>query len=251
MVKGFYNLASGMLSQNRRLDVTANNMVNLSTPGFKAEQYTDSTFQDVLISRVGNKDKSGAQVIGEESFILAPSQLYVNFSRGTPEETGMPLDFAINGEGFFAIQTEDGVFYTRNGSFSLDDEGYLCLPAYGRVLNADGDPIQLNTDSIRADETGALYFNEGGGYLGRIGVFAFPDNEALEKDANGLFATGGQQAQAVNPPLQWKWLEDSNVDMLQEMSTMMAAQRALQSASQVLKLYDGVLTKATTELGRI
>ena len=101
MTKGFYNLTSGMLSQSRRLDVVSNNMTNLTTPGYKAEQYTDSTFQEVLISRIGNKNKSGAQEIGEESYILAPSQLYINFAQGTPEETGLNLDFAIQGEGFF------------------------------------------------------------------------------------------------------------------------------------------------------
>ena len=222
MTKGFYNLTSGILSQSRRLDTVANNMTNLSTSGYKAEQYTDSTFQEVLISRVGNKDKSSPTVIGEESYILAPSQLYVDYSQGSLEETGLTLDFAIEGDGFFAIQTAQGVEYTRSGSFSLDGEGYLCLPAHGRVLGADGQPIYLATDRIRADQAGNLY-TEGGGYVGRLG-----------------------QAK-----LHWKWVENANVNMLQEMSDMMTAQRALQSAAQVLKLYDGVLTKATTELGRL
>ena len=142
MTKGFYNLTSGILSQSRRLDTVANNMTNLSTSGYKAEQYTDSTFQEVLISRVGNKDKSSPTVIGEESYILAPSQLYVDYSQGSLEETGLTLDFAIEGDGFFAIQTAQGVEYTRSGSFSLDGEGYLCLPAHGRVLGADGQPLR-------------------------------------------------------------------------------------------------------------
>ena len=157
MTKGFYNLTSGILSQSRRLDTVANNMTNLSTSGYKAEQYTDSTFQEVLISRVGNKDKSSPTVIGEESYILAPSQLYVDYSQGSLEETGLTLDFAIEGDGFFAIQTAQGVEYTRSGSFSLDGEGYLCLPAHGRVLGADGQPIYLATDRIRADQAGNLY----------------------------------------------------------------------------------------------
>ena len=169
MTKGFYNLTSGILSQSRRLDTVANNMTNLSTSGYKAEQYTDSTFQEVLISRVGNKDKSSPTVIGEESYILAPSQLYVDYSQGSLEETGLTLDFAIEGDGFFAIQTAQGVEYTRSGSFSLDGEGYLCLPAHGRVLGADGQPVYLATDRIRADQAGNLY-TEGGGYVGRLGM---------------------------------------------------------------------------------
>ena len=168
MTKGFYNLTSGILSQSRRLDTVANNMTNLSTSGYKAEQYTDSTFQEVLISRVGNKDKSSPTVIGEESYILAPSQLYVDYSQGSLEETGLTLDFAIEGDGFFAIQTAQGVEYTRSGSFSLDGEGYLCLPAHGRVLGADGQPVYLATDRIRAIRQGTS-IQRAGGYVGRLG----------------------------------------------------------------------------------
>ena len=101
MTKGFYNLTSGMLSQSRRLDVVSNNMTNLTTPGYKAEQYTDSTFQEVLISRIGNKNKSGAQEIGEESYILAPSQLYINFAQGTPEGDGAQSGFLRSRERVF------------------------------------------------------------------------------------------------------------------------------------------------------
>ena len=79
MTRGFYDLTSGMLSQSRRLDVVGNNMTNITTPGYKAETYTDTTFDEVLLSRVGNKDKSGSTVIGQGSYILAPSQLYVDY----------------------------------------------------------------------------------------------------------------------------------------------------------------------------
>ena len=108
MTRGFYNLTSGILSQGRRLDVVANNMTNITTPGYKTETYTDITFDEVLLSRVGNKDKSGNTVIGQGSYILAPSQLYVNYQQGSLEETGLNLDFAIQGDGFFAIQTDNG-----------------------------------------------------------------------------------------------------------------------------------------------
>lgn len=250
MTKGFYNLASGTLSQTRRLNVVGNNMTNLSTPGYKAEIYTDTTFGEVLISRVGNKDKTGAEVIGEESYILAADQLYVNYTQGAVEETGLNLDFAIQGDGFFAIQTGDGIEYTRGGSFSLDAEGYLYLPDHGRVLDANGQPLRLDTDNITADAEGRIYAANGG-YLGQIGVFVFPDNNQLVKNESGLFGTNGQAPAAAQTPVLWKWVENSNADMIQEMSSMMTAQRALQSAAQVLKLYDGVLSKATNEIARM
>ena len=250
MTKGFYNLTSGMLSQSRRLDVVANNMTNLATPGYKAELYTDSTFDEVLISRVGNKDKRGAEEIGEESYILAPSQLYIDYSQGIVEDTGLNLDFAIQGDGFFAIQTQNGTEYTRGGSFALDDEGYLVLPEQGRVLGVDGQPIQLSTDLIRADNYGGIYTQDGA-YMGRIGVFTFADNNQLVKNDSGLFGANGQAATPANPEVRWGAVENSNVDMIEEMTRMMTAQRALQSAAQAIKLYDGVLTKATNDLGRL
>ena len=135
MFKGFYQLTSGMLSQGRRLDVVSHNMTNISTAGYKAERYTDSTFEEVMISRVGNKDKTQTQEIGQETFILAPSRLYTDYEQGAPEETTLPLDFCIQGEGFFAISRDGEIGYTRSGAFTLDDEGYLCLAGQGRVLD--------------------------------------------------------------------------------------------------------------------
>lgn len=247
MTKGFYNLTSGMLSQTRRLDVVANNMTNLSTSGYKAETYTDTTFDNVLISRVRQHEQ---EVIGEESYLLAPDQLYVNYEQGNLEETGLPLDFAIAGNGFFAVQTDAGVEYTRNGSFSVDAQGYLTLPNQGRVLGTDGQPIYLAGDNITADQSGRI-FTVDGVYAGQIGVYEFPDTEQLAKNENGMFDANGQAPAASDSQVMWKYVENSNVDMMTEMSRMLTAQRALQSAAQVLKLYDGVLTKSTTEIGRM
>lgn len=251
MTKGFYQLTSGILSQTRRLDVIGNNMTNLSTAGYKAETYTDRTFRDVLISRVGNTYKSDSTPIGRESYILAPDQEYVNYDQGALKETGLTLDFAILGDGFFAIQTGNGVEYTRSGSFSLDEQGRLCLPGHGYVLGTNGQPITLATDSIQVDSAGRIY-TEAGAYQGQLGVYTFADNGQLSKGESGLFLANGQQAQLqAAPRIGWKYLEESNVDMLQEMSRMLTAERALQGGAQVLKLYDELLTRATTEVGRL
>jgi len=248
MFKGFYNLTSGMLSQGRRLDVVANNMTNVSTTGYKAEHYTDSTFQEHIMSRVGNKDKSNSAELGGSSYILATSRLYTDYSQGYLEPTGMPLNFALEGDGFFSIQTPEGVAYTRSGNFSLDEQGYLCLPPEGRVLNTNGSTIQLGTDQINADSLGNLYAKDGS-VLGKLGVYTFPDNAQLSQNARGLFT--GQGAQAADTPVSWKALEHSNVDLVQQMVTMMSSQRALQSAAQLSKMYDQVMTKVTNDIGRV
>jgi flagellar basal-body rod protein FlgG len=250
MVKGFYNLTSGMLTQQRNLNVISNNMVNISTAGYKEQIYTATTFDDVLYSRVGNKEKD-YQGIGRQSYIRATSQLYTNYEQGTPEETGLPLDFAIYGDGFFAIENADGeVAYTRAGSFSLDEEGYLCLPSQGYVLDTQGQRIQLWTDKVTGDSQGRIYSEDDGSYLGQIGVYTFEDTGVLEYNEQGLF-TGAEGTVDENATVYWGYVERSNVDMVSEMTDMISSQRAFQSAAQVAKIYDDLLTKATTELGRM
>ena len=107
MYKGFYNLTSGMLTQQRNLNVVGNNLVNVSTAGFKQSRYTASTFDDVVYNMVGNKQKN-YQEIGRESYIRANSEVTVDYSQGIPEPTAIPLDFAIVGDGFFAVQGDGG-----------------------------------------------------------------------------------------------------------------------------------------------
>ena len=250
MMRGFYNLTSGMLSQGRRLDVVANNMTNIATAGFKAEHYTDRTFDEVMVTRIGNKIKTPYQTMETyQSHILAPDQLYTDYSQGAPEETNLPLDFAIQGEGFFAIDTGDGVAYTRAGSFTLDNEGYLCLSELGRVLDPEGNPIQLPTDKLTADRQGNLT-TEDGDYLGTLGVYVFEDTQALERTPYGLFLGDGAQA-ADETTILHKWVERSNVDMVKEMVKMISTQRALQSAAQMSKIYDEVIKRVVNDIGRL
>lgn len=249
MLKGFYNLTSGVITHQRNLNVIANNMTNVSTSGYKQERYTATTFDDVMYSRVGNQSSEGPE-IGNQSYIRATSDVQTDFTQGTLEPTGLALDFAINGDGFFAVRSDDGqVAYTRGGNFSLDENGYLCYPGFGQVLNPQGQPIQLGTDKIHADDQGVIYYDEGG-VLGQIGVFQFPDNGALERNAQGLFVGGGAQP-AQNMQVLNKYVERSNSDMIKQMTDMITFQRSLQSATQVMKMYDNLMTKATGEVGRL
>ena len=249
MFKGFYNLTSGMLTQQRNLNVVSNNLVNVSTAGFKEDRYTATTFDEVMYSRVGNKMKEYIP-IGEQSYIRGSSRVYTLYDQGVMEPTGIKLDFGIEGEGFFAIQGEDGqTVYTRAGSFSLDNEGYLCFSGWGRVLNPDGEAIRLGTDKIKADGQGRI-FAENGGLLGQIGVYSFEDNGQLEHNDQGLFIGNGAQV-VENPVIYWQHLERSNVDMIQQMTEMLTCQRALQSAAEVSKIYEEVMTKAATSVGQM
>lgn len=249
MFKGFYNLTSGMLTHQKNLNVIGNNMVNISTAGYKQDRYTATTFDQEMYNRVGNKDGRGVP-IGEQSYIRATSKIYTDHTQGIPEPTGLPLDFAIQGDGFFAIQDEDGQrLYTRMGNFSLDEQGYLCLPGYGRVLDPDGREIFLNTDKVVGDETGLLRYEQGG-LLGRLGIFEAQDLEALEHTPEGFFQ-GGEMRPSQNPNVLNGYLERSNTDMVKQMTDMISVQRAFQSVAQLSKMYDQVMTKAANEVGRL
>lgn len=251
MFKGFYNLASGMITHGKNLDVISNNMANVSTTGFKADCFTGQTFDEVMYTIVGNKNKN-YQDIGNQSYATVPSQLYTDYSQASFDETGMPLDFAIDddGTGFFAIQTEGGVVYTRAGDFSLDEEGYLGLPDHGRVLDVNGEEILLVTDKITTDNYGRIYTRDGG-YVGQIGVYAFADTGTLTKDPMGMFTPGGQQPEARTTLLHHGMLERSNVGLVQQMVKMISTQRAYQSSATLTKMYDQVMGHAATDLGRM
>lgn len=250
MFKGFYNLTSGMLTQGKNLDVIANNMSNAATAGFKTDRFTFSTFEEVMWNRVGNMDKKYTE-LGNQSWITAPSRLYTDYEQGSIEETGQPLDFAIEGDGFFALENRDGErVYTRNGNFSLDNDGYLWLSGYGRVLDRDGEPIRLVTDRITGDSSGNL-FAENGAYLGNIGVFQFEDNGELEKNDYGFFVSENEGAAASDFKMHNGWVERSNIDLVQQMTGMITAERAYQSAAEITKIYDELMTKATTDVGRL
>lgn len=252
MFKGFYNLTSAMLTHQQNLNVIGNNMVNISTAGYKQDRYVATTFDDVMYSRVTVNESSGTE-LGRQSYIRAPSEVYTDYSQGTPEPTDLPLDFAIVGDGFFAVQDPDGnVGYTRMGNFSLDEEGYLCLPGFGQVLNPEGQPIYLGTDKIRGDKTGAILYDqpEGGSItIGQLGVYSFEDNQALERNDRGLF-TGEGAEQSTDFEIWNQYLERSNSDMVKQMTEMITYQRALQSAAQVTRIYDQVMSRAASDIGR-
>lgn len=251
MFSGFYNLASGMITHGKHLDVISNNMANVATTGFKVDTFTGQTFDEVMYSLVGNKDKNYTD-IGERSYATVPSELYTDYTQGSFDETGMPLDFAIDddGRGFFAIQTADGIRYTRAGDFSLDDEGYLSLPDHGRVLDPEGQEIALVTDKITADDFGRIY-TKNGGYLGQVGVYVFEDTAALTKDPMGLFDAGGVQPQADAVLVHHGMLERSNAELVQQMVQMISTQRAYQSSATLTKMYDQVMGHAANDLGRL
>lgn len=271
MYQGFYNLASGMLTQSRNLNVISNNMVNVQTAGYKHDTMVTSTFQEEMLYRTGKRNKENPVELGTTSKIKTASRTYVNYEQGSFEQTDGIYDFALEDKGFFCIQTSNGdLRYTRNGAFSVDQEGYLVLNDQGRVLSTDDQPIQIDNEDFTVDENGKItaVITTGGGSedsevqtetreYGTLKVVDFADYDQLHKEDNGLFSTTqtpiqtDSESETGSVPILWKCLEKSNVDMVEEMTAMMSSQRALQSAAQMLKMYDQIMSKSSTDVGRL
>lgn len=244
MFRGFYNLTSEIICQNKNLNVISNNMVNVSTPGYKKDTFVTSTFRDELLYRLGSADP-----IGETSMGKIGADTVTGFAQGSMESTGGSLDVALTGKGFFKILTPEGPVFTRNGSFGIDGEGYLSLNGTGRVSGPDG-PIHIATDNVDIDSGGNIYSSETGEFIGEITVVDFLDYSLLQKQADGVFATAQPETDSQTP-LQWKSLETSNVEMVSEMTRMMSSQKSIQSSAQVMKMYDQLMGKIVSEIGRV
>jgi flagellar basal-body rod protein FlgF len=244
MVRGFYMLGSGILTQSRILSGISNNLANVSTPGYKKKEVSSTTFGSMVINRVDSQTTP----IGTLSMVNTADKTNVIHSEGTLKGTDRTLDFAIKGEGFFAVQSQAGLVYTRNGSFNVDQEGYLVLNNVGRVVGNNG-PIKIGTDNFTADAQGNL--SVGGQTVDKISVYNFDDYNNLKISDTGMFTAAGGAALMTDPDIAWKTVEGSNVDPAKEMTNALAAQRNLQSCSQAIKMYDQILQKAVSDIAKI
>lgn len=243
MVRGFYQVGAGLLTKSKVLSSVSNNVTNVKTNGYKKQTVVVSTFEQMMLNRVDGENTE----IGETQLATVVGDTTTVHSQGNLETTGRNLDFTIMGEGFFAVQTNNGMQYTRMGSFNLDDEGFLTVGG-GRVLGTNGQPIAVGTEDIQADDNGTIY--AGGQPVGQIAVYSFNDYNALVEAGNGFYTGQGAQLQQ-NAQVAWQTLEGSNVNIAEEMTTALAAQRELQACAQAIKMYDTIMEQATSSLTRI
>ena len=248
MFKGFYTLTSSMLTENRRLGVTSNNLANISTPGYKSDSFYTTNFGDTMTAMTASNQTKGLMDLENSGTIVLPGGAVTNFAQGNIEDTGSPLDCALLGDGFFEVLGPDGPVYTKNGSFSLDQDGFMYLQGTGRVMGVDG-PIQL-TDSFEINSDGSIV-DENGELINQLRIVDFETQDNFVKVGEGLFQTNDPVIDAEGIEVRWKSIENSNVDPAKEMTAMMESQRVIQGASQILKIYDQLTAKAATEIGRV
>lgn len=249
MFQGFYNVASGMATQNRNLEVISNNLTNVTTPGYKTDRMTSTTFAQEMFYRTGNQSGGNGAQLGNINMIKIPQETVTSFEEGTFNYTGGQLDFAISGDGFFKVATGVNTYaYTRNGSFYIDEDSCLAIKGGGKVQGTAGD-IFLESDNILVDGIGGIYDAEGEP-IDNLEIVDFADKAGVEKLGSGLFNTAQPEIVLEEPMVMNKNLELSNANPMQEMQEMIITQRSFQSASQMLKIYDQMMAKATTEIAR-
>ena len=243
MFQGYYDLTSNMITQNRNLNVISNNMTNVSTPGYKMDRIMQSTFRDEMLYRY---DRDGKTAVGTVSRMNIADERVTDYTEGGIRETGDALDVGLTGNGFFVIDTGEGPVYTRDGSFNLDNEGYLTMPGVGRVQGTNG-AIRLTTDNIIIDKQGNIISEDGNQFFFFLQIVDFADYGQLTKISGSVFRANAQpQAADRGTTVTQRYLEDSNVSMAEEMTRMISSQRILQSSAQLLKIYDQLEAKMVT-----
>lgn len=251
MATGFYTAASGMLMQQRSLNVIANNMANASTPGFKTERVISTTFEQEMLMRQEGLRKT---LIGTGDAVKIVEDVATNYDESYIKTTDRPFDMAIMGEGYYMIKDSAGRRYlTRNGHFDIDENGYLILPGFGRVQGSRGD-IKVGGADFTIDSDGEVY-NTKGRRVGKMTVIGITEGTQLEKYANGMYQVpeGPDFEEVGDVPGIYEMrqftinqgaLENSNTDFNREISLLIETQRAFQSCSKALMMVDEIEQKA-------
>ena len=215
---------------SRRMDVAADNIANMTTPGFK--------------SRIAFSAYVDSNAAGEDN---TPSELSFDFSPGKVVKTGNPLDLAVAGDGFFVVRSGDKIFYTRSGQFRRDDDGNI-VTRNGMILQTTAGDASVNTDAFTVSGDGRI--KELDKDLGQIALVSFSDTSALKMADGGYFAAATQSARSVSSPqIAQGAVEQSNTSDAAQMLALMGALRGAEGGQHIIQVYDDLLQQAAGVFG--
>jgi flagellar basal-body rod protein FlgF/flagellar basal-body rod protein FlgG len=240
MDSGYYAAVAGVVARTQDLDIAASNLANAQTPGYRAER---EVFRSVLLGTDAADSQLG-QVVNNYG-VLGGDQ--INLAQGTLERTGNPLDLAIEGDGFFAVQTAQGVRYTRNGSFHRTADGKLATASGDSVLSPSGQPIPVPPGEVTIGTDGSLSVD--GGVGASVGVFAFPKGTDLKPEgADRYVAPEDAQAQAANDTVVHQGaLEGANQDTVTASMNLILIQREAEMMQKALSVFHTEFNKIASE----
>lgn len=267
MLRGFYAAASGMISQQRQQEALSNNLANVNTPGYKADQTAIRAFPEMLMQKIDSQKTPTIssvnipqnQLIGSLNTGAYVQEYVPDFKTGALKQTYLPTDMAIdqqqvpdeNGSLFFTVQNDaDDLRLTRNGHFTIDGEGMLVTNEGYYVLDVNGERIATNDHQFTVLSDGTLQVGEDAVALELSYV---EDTNDLEKEGHELYVgevADDLPADAIYSVKQG-FLERSNVDPGLSMTQMMEAYRLFETNQRVLQVYDESLDKAVNDIGRL
>jgi flagellar basal-body rod protein FlgG len=225
MERGLYIAASGMLSEMVRQDQIANDLSNASTPGYKSDRATQKSFGDILLA-----NSITGQTVGPLGLGSQIDSIVTDTTAAPARQTGEPLDFAVVGDGWFGVQTPQGVRYTRNGQFGVSAQGTLVDSLGNQVIGKGGGAVPVGPNG-RPDPQ-------------QLGVF----NVTNPRKIGDSYVTGAAGGQATGTVRQGA-LEGSNADPSRSMVDMIASFRAFESGQRVIRTIDETLAKASNVVG--
>ncbi len=234
---------SYQLAAYRSMDVIANNIANISTPGFKRESVK---FEELVQQVQPGEDQKGSQSI---SFVR-DAGITRDITAGRMEQTNAPLDLALNGKGYFAVQTPAGERYTRNGHFTLNADGTIVTES-GDQLLSDGGAITI------APDDGPISFGADGtisgkqGQIGKLKLVEFANPRDLQKQGDSLYSTDQPPAAATDAVVSQGMLESSNVQPVVEISRMIEIMRSYEATSSLEKSDSDMKRQAVQKLGTV
>ncbi len=250
MIKGLYAAASAMLANLYRQGLLAHNIANVDTPGFKQVLTSLDDFRETAMIYPPGPTAGLANLrwIGNFGLGVQNSSEITDFIQGGLRNTGHPFDVAIQGAGFFRIQTPDGERYSRDGRFYRDVDGNLVTVDGYQVLDEGGQPINLPEGELSISPQGIIMVD--GQTIAQLGLAAFedPSTELIRDGSNYFTAEGGPTSDAVGTVVQG-YLEMSNANPAQLMTQMIAVARAYEAAQKMVQTQDELLGKAINSLG--
>jgi flagellar basal-body rod protein FlgF len=250
VIYGLYLSAAGVVTNSYRQDVISNNIANSETIGFKRDL---ALLQERPNAGQETGDISSDMNMNNMTGGLQSLPAMVDTTQGDFEPTSNPLDVAIEGQGYFAVNSKGQLRLTRNGQFVMDSNGRLALfDGNGPdVLDSKQQPIYLQTGqtvSISPDGT----ISQKGQIVAKLGVFNVPNATDLKKEGNTLLSV--QQGAAIStatPTLRNQFLERSNVEPATELTALMDAQRQLEANASMIQTQDETLSKLVSDVGKI
>jgi flagellar basal-body rod protein FlgF len=237
VLKGIDRLAADMTARITRQDMLAENLANASTPGYKIQRL----FMTLLRESV----RSGGKVTDDKAY-----GIYTDFGQGPVDVTDRPLDFAINGEGFFVVETSMGEVYTRAGNFTLDEEGTL-ITNRGETVQGTSGPITIESEDFTVSAEGKVVVD--GAEIGAIKIVTFRNPNNLVRRGNYYVAQGqaAEESEMIDTQVLQGALERANVSPVDEMVNMITVHRGFEAAQTTIKMQDEGAKKLIENAGNV